>query len=296
LLGVLLLAFPGRHRTPPRRLPLDEWVPLVTASMVSGALAIATGLAFIALPTVTHAVGAPELLDSCHEVLAPFADDPTALGWAAFIAFLALVSRAATGAVRSYRGARAARVESWLGTHTHHDGFDLVLLPTPELLAFGVPSHPPQVVISAGVTAKIEPGGLDALIHHEAAHHRLHHSRYLTALAGIEHAFGPLVLPALRRSTGVIRDALEAWADDHAARADLDTLPLRHALIAASRESTRTVADRIDRLDRPARTRPAAARALAYTPTSALSLASVVLVIGWATDAHLFVTSGFHCA
>ena len=46
-LGVVLLVLPGRYSTPPRNLPLDEWVPLAMASVISGAIAVTTGLAFM---------------------------------------------------------------------------------------------------------------------------------------------------------------------------------------------------------------------------------------------------------
>ena len=73
--GAVLLVLPGRRHAPPRHLPLGEWVPLAMAAMLSGALAIVTGLLFIALPVLTHALRVSELLDSWHEVLAPFGDD-----------------------------------------------------------------------------------------------------------------------------------------------------------------------------------------------------------------------------
>ena len=292
--GVVLLVLPGRGGAPPRHLPLAEWVPLAVASMVSGMLAITMALVFVALPPITHTIGGSGVLHACHEVLVPFAEYPTIAGWLALVAVLVLVWRACTGVIRSYRHAQATRPEAWLGRHTQYDGFELVVLPTDDLLAFGVPGRPRQVVISEGVARQLEPAALGALIHHEAAHHRLHHARYLAVLAGIEHALGRLPVPQIRRSASVIRDALEQWADSQVARTDANVPALCHALTASGSGSL-VVSDRVDRLTRPVNIRPVAARALAYVPTSALSLASVVLALGWITNSHVLVPLGIHC-
>jgi hypothetical protein len=262
--------------------------------MISGALAVETGLLFAALPTVTHALGWNRLLDSCHAVLAPIDSDPSVIGWLALALAALLGLRAVIGGLRSYRRALAARPELWLGTHTDRGDFELVIVPTDSPIAFGAPGRPPQVVISDWFVHRLEPSALEALIEHEAAHHRLHHSRYLTVVAAIEHAFPSL--RGIRRSGTVIRDALEEWADAHAAREDTFAPALCEALADAGSVTDARTGQRVERLARPLLVATRTARAWCYTPISALALGGAVLAVTWLADPHVAGALGSHCA
>jgi Zn-dependent protease with chaperone function len=292
--GALMLSLPGRDRTPPRDLPAGTWARLATLSMVSGALAVETGLLLIALPTVTHALGWSQFLDSCHAVLAPVESDPSFVGWLAFALATVLGSRAAIAGFRSYRRAVGSRAEPWLGTHTRYHDFDLVVLPSDDPIAFGTPGRPPQVVISEALVRRLEPAALQAIIRHESAHHRHHHVRHLILLAAIEHALA--CVPAVRRSADVVRDGLEEWADADAAR-ELSVRPaLCQALADANAVPLGTAWRRIERVMRPASVSGRAARAWSYTPQSALALGSLAIVIIWLADPHVAAALGSHCA
>jgi beta-lactamase regulating signal transducer with metallopeptidase domain len=177
----------------------------------------------------------------------------------------------------------------------------LVVVPTDRLLAFGVPGRSPQVVISAGLTRRLERDELEAVVVHEAAHLRLRHATVLSILLGIEAGFS--VIPFVGRSIEAVRAALEVWADAAVPGSRSATHnPLRRALVdvtTANRCSSPNVDaetnDRVHRLARRARPQPALVRAAVYTPVAVLVLTAAALVAGWFTDAHHAVALGQPC-
>jgi len=295
VLGVALLAYPGLHGVPSRRLPLNEWVPVATVALVAGLVAVEVSLLFIALPTVSHSLGLTSFIDTCHDALAPIPRDPTVVAWLAAAFGGAIGLRFTTGVLHAGRAARAARAEPWLGEHFDYGDFDLIVLPTRQTLAFGVPGAAPQVLISEGLVNRLAPEPLDALIRHEAAHHRLGHARYLRFLTGLERAFGGPTL--MDRSTHAVRDGLEAWADDEASAGSDETgAALRRALVDVAANVDGTIADRAQRLTQPTRLRPTAVRVIAYAPIGLLAVTGVLLVVGWMTDAQHAFALGTQCA
>jgi len=300
-LGVLLVALPGLVAGPPRRLPLNEWVPVSTASMAAGVLAVEVSLGLAAVPAIAFLVGAPGVVDRCRDAFAPLTTDPGFMSWIALAAAGLVALRIGSGVWQARTRAQRARVEPWLGAHSDRDGFELVVLPTRELVAFGVAASPPQVVISDGLIAQLEPAHVEAVIGHEAAHLRLRHTFYLSLLAGAASAFGRARF--VRRSLDAIRDGLEGWADDEVGAAGDDSRrALRAALlgVAAAREPTdgtswARIRDRMRRLDRRARPLSVLMRTVMYAPVAALGLAAIILVAGWLTSAHHAVALGAPC-
>lgn len=299
-LGVVLVALPGLVAGPPRRLPLNEWVPVATASMAVGMLAVEVALGLAAVPAVAFLVDAPGVVDACRGVLAPLTMAPGFLGWIAFALAGLTALRIGSGVWRARTRARRAQVEPWLGAHSERDGFELVVLPTPELVAFGVSTSPPQVVISDGLIERLEPAHVEAVIGHEAAHHRLRHATYLALLAGTVSAFGRARF--VRRSVDAIREGLEGWADaEVGAEGDRSRRALREALAVVATADQAAgggwarIRDRVRRLDRLVRPRSVLVRSVTYAPVVALGLAAIILAAGWLTDAHHAVALGTSC-
>jgi hypothetical protein len=299
-LGVVLVALPGLVTGPPRRFPLREWVPVATVSMAVGVLAIEVSLVLAAVPSVAFLVGAPGVVDACRDALAPLTTDPGFVSWVALVAAGLTARRIGSGVWQARTRARRAQVEPWLGAHSERDGFELVVLPTPELVAFGVSASPPQVVISDGLIEELEPAHVEAVIGHEAAHHRLRHASYLALLGGAASAFGRARF--VNRSLDAIRDGLEGWADDEVGAAgEGSRRALREALVgvAAARDPAAgtwaRIGDRMRRLDRRVRPRSVLVRGVLYAPVVVLGLSAVILVAGWLTEAHHAVAFGAPC-
>lgn len=292
-LGAVLLVLPGLYRTPPDRLPLEEWVPIATAALTVGALSVEAGLVLLALPTIAHGVGLASIADACHQVLAPFSTAPGLLGWAAAGGALTIATRFALGIRRARVQTRQARAEPWLGTHDHREDFDLVVVPTSALLAFGAPGNPPQVVLSQGLVDLVPAASLEAVVHHEAAHHRLKHGRYATLLTGLERALGSF--RPVRQGAATIRAALEAWADAAASRDPSTRCALRRALVEVGGPNHSDTSDRSQRLLRRAPAPPRMVRAFWYSPVALLMTAAGLVLVGWLADAHPAMAMGAAC-
>ena len=293
LVGAALLVLPGLGRRPPYRLPVREWAPVATAALLIGAAAVELALVLIAVPTVAHATGLSALADACHGALAPLPNPPPLVGWLAGVASLALGIAVIGGTLRSWMSARRARVEPWLGHHALAGGFEVVVLPTSTPIAYGTPGPCPQVVVSQGLVERLSNEGLKAVLAHERAHHHLSHTRYLAFLAGLERALGRI--PAVRRSTAAIRDALEVWADEAATEQGAAPADLYDALVSLGAPTHLEVRERCRRLRRGVAPRPTVFRALAYSPVVILSTVAGVLAVDWLTAAHHAGALGASC-
>ena len=294
--GLLLLALPGLALQPPRRLPPHEWATIALLATLAGAGAVFVALVLAAVPALTTVFGVPAIADHCRSALAPLATEPTFVSWIAAAAAVAFLVRMLTRILSASRAARRARVEPWLGDHHAREDFDLVTVPTPSTLAFGVPGPNPQVVISTGLAQRLETDELDAVVSHEAAHLRLHHSTVLAVLHGIEASLG--MLPFVHRTLGRLRAALEVWADAAAlGEAANRRSALRTALVDLS--STGCIVtvetDRIARLARRSAPRPLLVRAAVYAPVFVLVVAVGLTAVGWFTEAHHAVALGDPC-
>ena len=293
LSGLSLLVLPGISG-PPLRLPAAGWTRLAAASLLLGFAALEIGLMLLALPTVLRALHAAGFASICERVLTPLAPGGDVLGWAAALLAVVFGSRAWRAARRSYRAACAAEVEPWFGRHEDWDEFELVVLPTERVLAVSVPGAQRQVVISDGLVERLDADQLDAVLRHEATHHRFRHWRFSLLAISVERALRPL--PFVARSTRALRTSLEAWADEAAAGDSASGRALvRRAIVALAGPvedgtprcpSRRLVRERARRLEHAPRAGAIVLRLAVLTPVFVLGVASVVLLASWAVGMH----------
>jgi len=291
-LGLLLLMMPALVVRWSRRLRPADWTRVAVIALGAGVATVLGTLSLAATPAVAWLADAPTVADQCRGVLAPLATDPTMLSWAAAGLVVVMLVRLGSGVRRALMRARRARVEPWLGEHHDEGDYELVMLPTPEVVAFGVPGRPPQVVVSTGLVDSLGSEQTAAVIAHEVAHHRLRHARIVAMLAGIERAFAWFA-PA-RRSIEEARTAIEASADC-AAGGDTTSRRSLHAALSCIARSTWHADQRLTRL----RTRmpPGApfARFAFYAPVGLLVITVLMLMAGWVSDAHHAVALGASC-
>jgi Zn-dependent protease with chaperone function len=300
LVGIALLAFPGLWAARTRGCPPKEWTRVSVWAIGTGAAAVFLGLAMTGLPPLLHTVQLDGLLAVCDPVVHRLMVGGPLVGWTAMLLSLVIACSAAAAVRTTRRAVRRARIEPWLGRHVPGDGYEVVVLPTTELIAFGVPGSVPQVVISEGLVEALEPARLDAVIGHEVAHHRLHHARYLLVAAVVDRALG--VLPFVRRSTRALEESLEVWADEFAVEARGATREALHgALVAVSAEQARGsgggigLGARAARLTERVRCSPVAARGLTYLPAGVLAGCGALLGVGWAASSQHMLALGGYC-
>jgi Zn-dependent protease with chaperone function len=301
LLGCALLTLPGLFRSPPR-LPAAEWARIAAISLLLGFAAFEVGLVFLALPTVLRALQATGFAASCEKVLTPLAPGGDVIGWGSGVVALIVALRAWRAVRRARRNTGAVEAEPWFGRHEHRGDFELVVLPTHELLAVSVPAALPQVLISDGLVERLDDEQLEAVIRHEASHHRFRHWRFSLLAAAVERGFWSL--PLVVRSTDALRSALEGWADEAAAGdSSSGRAVVRDALVAvggpiderAESTSSRTLRDRARRLEHGPPARRLALRFAVHAPVVLLAVTTVALFVGWIAGAHHATALTGHC-
>lgn len=163
----------------------------------------------------------------------------------------------------------------------------------------------PQIVVSDGLLDALAPDEVTAVLRHEAAHLEHGHQRALILASALDRSFS--VFPFVRRSTTVLRVALERWADETAAGGSPATRrQLRQALLAVTPvmanvavpafSAAETVAERLDALGAEPVHPSALRRMLAYAPAAALSVTVVVAVGASAGEAaHHLLAWSHHC-
>jgi len=289
LTGAALVALPGLVGTP-LRVPAAEWARVAAASLFAGFATIETGLLLLALPTVLRALHAAGVASICEHVLTPLAPGGAVLGWTCALVATVIGVRAWRSGRRAFRTACAVEAEPWLGRHEDRGDFELVVLPTDALLAVSVPAPQPQVLISDGLVERLDADQLEAVICHEATHHRCGHWRYLLLATAVERGLRPL--PLVARSTQSLRNALEVWADDTAAGKSASGRALVCSAIVAvagpvedttaPKGPRRALRDRTRRLERGPATRGLPWRLAVHAPTLVLAFITVVLLATWA--------------
>lgn len=294
LAGLVLVAIPGICG-PRFRLAGAEWARLAAASLAAGIAAIELGLFMLALPTILRALHAAGFASVCERVLVPLAPGGDLLGWVAAALSTVVAIRAFRAGRCAQRAAHAAQVEPWLGVHEQRGEYELVVLPTDHLLAVSVPATRPQILVSDGLVTRLEAEELEAVIRHEAAHHRFRHWRYSLLAVTVEQALRPL--PLVGRSTQALRTALEAWADEGAA----ENLPHGRAIV---RRAIVTVAgmpgepgavERARRLAHTTSARPLPLRLVAHAPILFLGVGLLVLLSSWSVGVHHAVALAGYC-
>lgn len=297
--GFALLVAPGvMLRVSP--LSPRETARLAASTLAAGSVLILGGLVLLALPAVVGVTHLGDFADLCARVLTPLTPRRDLVGFLAAAIAVILVLRAGSAGWRAHRGAQRARAEPWLGDHEDRDDFELVILPTDDVLAFSVPGRRPQVIISRGLVAELDPCEVDAVIRHEAAHHDARHSRYSALAISVTAAFRPL--RGVARSAEVLRASLESWADDAATSDSPATrASLRSALVVVAGwrviESRRAsaIARRTRRLDdRPVRSATAGGL-LYHSPLALLTTSMVLVALGWVSGVHHLAAAAGYC-
>ena len=287
--GIGLLLLPGLRAFPFSELPPSEWTRLASGSLRCGLLSLRVGLALGALPTVLRASGVQDLASLCHRMLGPVIPGGAVTGWASAAATVVLAWRSVAARRRVAAAQRAARVDSWLGTHAPAGGVDVVTLPTKDPVAYAVSGRPPQIVVTDGLVEVLSADELDAVVRHERSHLVHGHGNLLALAATVEAAVG--WLPGARRSTAALRLAVERWADEDAAAAGEAARPALHrALLKTTARMldpvpgfapASTVVDRLAALERPAPRAAGRVRALVVAPVASLSVGVTLVLVCW---------------
>lgn len=302
LVGLLLLAFPGVAAGRAWRCPPAEWSRVTALSLVLGAATVYVGVALTALPTLLDGVHLDGVASICGDVLRRLTWGQAPVGWAATVLVVVLPVLAGSAALHARRGARRARIEPWLGEHVDRGEFELVVVPVRALVAVGVPGRQPQVVISTGLISELDEPRLDAVIRHEAAHHRLGHRRYLVLASIIDRAFG--LVPFVGRSTHTLRDSIEQWADACAVGGTPSRASnLRSAIFTVARVAHKDAAEpargqlavRAARLQADGSRVSFLTRGFTYLPAGALGITTCALVGVWVAASHHLVILGGYC-
>jgi hypothetical protein len=306
--GLALLTLPAVARPLGRRLHPSEWARLSLVAVAGGAVVMEVAAVLYAAPTLARSSGVPRLAELCERMLGPLVPGGPTAGWTAAGVAVTLPALAGLGWVRARRIAVRARIEPGLGHHERCGRHELVVLPTEQLVAVSVPAlgacGRDQIVVSEGMVDALGPAEFDAVIHHEVAHLRHGHHRYLAVAAAVDHAFA-WFWPA-RLATAALRVALERWADEEAAQAGGDRGAVRDALLAvtarlvagpavAAFSPAETIAERLDALDAEA-VRPAlACHALLYLPGTLLGVLVFGALSSWAHGASVVLAMACLC-
>jgi beta-lactamase regulating signal transducer with metallopeptidase domain len=300
-----LFALPGAVCRLGRRLDPAEWSRFCFGALVAGAALFEFTAVLYAAPTVLRALGIPELAHLCERALGALVPGGVALGWPAGAVAIAFPVAIGAGARRARREQEAVHVDACLGDHREFAGHHLVVLPTETVVAFCSNGPTPQIVVSDGLVEALAPEELTVVLRHEAAHLEYGHQRVLILASALSRSLS--LFPFVRKSTAVLRIALERWADETAAGGSPATRhQLRQALLAVTTlrvnlavpafSAEDTVAERLDALGaepvRPSLCR----RLLAYAPAAGLSVAVVVAVGAFAGEAaHHLLAWSHHC-
>jgi len=302
LVGLALLSFPAFVGPRAGRLPPAEWARVATLAVGLGAVCVYAGLIATTLPPVLHMLQLEGLFGICDPVVHSLMIGGPPVGWTAAVLATLITVSGVQALRRNRRATRVARIEPWFGSHSDRAEYELVVIPTPALVAMGVPGDVPQVIVSEGLVGELDGVRLQAVVEHEVAHLRLQHHRYLAVVAIVERALG--MVPLVRRSALAIRQSLEVWADDHAvASAKACEQTLHSALLTVATRTfsptdQRSVADvmtRAQRLIHPAPCLSATVRGLTYLPAGGLLCGAAVFAIGWVLSSHQMLNLGGYC-
>ena len=262
-----------------------------------------------ALPTLATASRIPVVAVLCHRMLGSLAPGGPAAGWAATAVAVTLPALGGLGWAQGRRGARAARIERWLGRHEVYGCDELVVLPTDRVLAVSVPALPgragrDQIVVSDGLLDTLTAEQFDAVLRHEVAHLRRGHHRYVAVAAVVDHAFA--WFPVARASTATLRVAVERSADEEAAATCGDRGVVREALVAvtaslvagpglAAFSAAETIGERLHALDGDPPHPRLAPHVLLYCPGTVLGAVALAAVWSWATGAGAVLSMAGTC-
>lgn len=302
LVGFGLLIFPGLVGRRASRFPAAEWARVATLALGLGALSVYAGLVMTSLPPALHMLELEGLFGICDPVVHSLMIGGPLVGWTTAVLAVLLTAAGTQALRRSRRAAKLARIEPWLGDHSDEGTYELVIVPTPALIAVGVPGPLPQVVVSQGLVDELDSPSLRAVVGHEVAHLHLRHRRFLVLVAVVERMLG--ILPLVRRSAMATRQSLEVWADDFAIRSACATEGSLHSALLtvastdgqpADGSSLAAVTTRARRLINPSPCLSAVTRGLTYLPAGGLLFGAAVLAVGWTLSSHEMLNLGGYC-
>lgn len=285
-LGLMLL--PALGWKVGSRLPPDEWVRFCTIAVLGGAVILEIALVLCAVPALARLPGVGSWFGSHHE--RHFFPGGTPVGWLSLAGAVYFPVGGWKGWLRARRQQASSWVEPGLGRRIAREGFELVVLPTSEIVAIAVPGPPPQVVISNGLLGALTTDEVRVVVDHEAAHLRSRHSRYLLFAEALCQAFW--VFPPIRRSVATLRVALECSADQAAAGSAGDRRAIRGALRSLTETGAQvgvpafampnTVLARLEVLENVAANHaPGRLRFAMYVGLVGLALLSIFTVVLW---------------
>ncbi len=291
LSGMLLLAAPGWVSGLSRRGHPAHWARQGLVLQLTGLALVEAGLLLWATPALLELIGAADLALICRRMLGGWLPSGWLSSAGAGLLAVAVVWLAACGSWRVMAAQRRLRVERWLGAHHHREDFDLVVVPTGELVAYTVAGRPPQVVLSRGLLQAVDSEAVEAITAHEAVHVRRRHYRFLLAIGAVEAAFG-WYRPAAR-GVNLIRFMLERWSDEEAAvTSSTGRDGLRRALVVVAMTpvateltgfgAVDTITERARALSRPAFRSSLVGSAASYVAVS-LGAAASIGWLAWAT-------------
>ncbi len=217
-----LLVLPSAVRRLRFSLAPAEWATINAGSLVGGVVLLELAVVVCAIP-----LAASIILGGQRQHFFP---GGIVAGWISLFAAVLIPASIAFGTARLLIRRRSLRVQPWLGNHRLVDGVDLVVVPTAAELAFSLPGHPPQVIISEGLVETLTEIELQAVIRHEMAHIRHHHSMYLLVVAALSPLFGRLGF--VRSSLRSLELSIECWADAAAAPSRRERRSTSSALLA----------------------------------------------------------------
>jgi len=237
-------------------------------------------------------------------MLRPFLPGGATAEWVAVVVAVAMPALGAVAVIRARRTHRIAHAESWLGEHRRAGRYDVVVLPSDQLLALSVDATVPQVIVSRRLLETLSARKVELVLRHEAAHLDHHHQRLLLMATAADHAL--FFFPPVRASTMALRIALERWADEEAAgEAGGDREELAAALLdmtsavniadLAAFSVAETVVERLQALRRPPARATAVDHVLVCLPGLIVSGGLVVALGGWAEQARAVLAMSGRC-
>ncbi len=214
-----------------RRFQPRVWAALGLVTIAGAAVYTWLSLLLLSASVVAKVVVGQAVAGLCGRVLRGLAPGGPVLAWSAAAVLGASIVAVLVEMYRLRRRRLVLAVPPGIGTHAARDGFALVIVPVAAPLAYSLGGRHPQVVISEGLSSRLDDRELAAVLAHEAVHLRSHHSRWLALAALATSALW--FVPWVRRSAAACRVALERWADEEAAL-EVGREILRRALLRAA--------------------------------------------------------------
>lgn len=246
LAAIALTAFlfvPYSLRRPLLESGSRRWLATFGTVMLLGiAASFISLLAIIVAPEALPLLDLPRAIDACIDGAVRILSHPLSHWPSIFASLILLVLLlrfliALVGTGRDTRRARPPRAdlcEDPLASRSFVSGSRHVqVLPTSDPVAYTTGLIRPTTVLSTGLLAELDDRSVTAVLAHESAHAHRGHMLVLFGARVLERAFG--FIPSVRLSVRYVVMALEAAADDAAARMVGDRLAVAQAITTTAR-------------------------------------------------------------